>query len=477
MEKSYVNFFRGENYYPSNEKFRVKEEPVSPRQDDFYFMDDFDFASCAGMKKSLSMNDITALKEELAKPDAQCMKEEPRYRRPTGSSTQDLSRAKFVSLAESVYHYQRDTPGRFHSTRPQVFRSQCNAGPTGLTVPQSPMLRCKGRSRPVHVMSLKEREEMLIEEMKNFKIRANPIPKAVLYGPSLPDVPKKSATIPEPFKLTEVQKKTLPQSPLAVQNFKARPAPKYILEKPQLPPKLPIECTKPITLRLNCKRADSAERFRCDKNINKFAKESENKQTCKSAHREGPIRPEPFSFEKRDEEIKKRKEERIKQQLEEEKRLASLFKAQPLPAVVKKQMQHATSKSSVSNASSENKENCNRFEARPPDVLYKKPFKPVLQSIQVITPEPFELITEKRATEREKFEQMLREKEEQREKMRLQMEKEQREAEERAQAELRAKLIHHAKPVPKLTPFMPQKCTDAMTVPVTPNLMKRKQRK
>lgn len=474
MEKTYVNFFRGDNYFSSNENFRVKEEPVSPKQDDFYFMEDFDFASYAGMKKSLSMNDITALKDELTKPDAQCTKEEPRYRRPTGSSNHDLSRAKFVSLAESVYHYQRDTPGRFHSTRPQIFRSQCNVGPLSLTVAQSPMLRCKARSRPIHVISLKEKEEMLIEEMKNFKIKANPIPKAIFNGPSLPDVPKKSATKPEPFKLTEVQKKPLPQSPLAVQNFKARPAPKHILEKPQLAPKLPIECMKP---RLNCKRSELAECLKCDKNINKVVKESENKQTCKSVPRDGPLRLEPFSFEKRDEEIKKRKDERIRQQLEEEKRLASLFKAQPLPAVVKKQMQQATSKSSESNASSENKENCTRFEARPPDVLYKKPFKPVLQSIQVVIPEPFELITEKRAVEREKFEQMLREKEEEREKIRLQMEEEQREAEERAQAELRARLIHHAKPVPKATPFIIQKCTDAITVPITPKLMKRKQRK
>lgn len=473
-----MNNFRGESYFTPNGKLYIKDEPVSPSEEDFVDYNNFDFAignDYGGMKKSLSMNDIASLKEDLAKIDLQNIKEEPRYLRPTGSSNQDVSKTKFVSMAESIYHFQRDTPGRFHSTRPQMFRSQCNVGPSGLTVPQSPLLRCKARSRPVHILSQKEKEEMEIEQMKNFKIKAHPVPKSVIDGTkNLPEVHKKPITIPEPFKLTEIQKKII-QSPGTIHNFKARPAPKHILEKPQIPVKPPVQTTKPISPKFHYKRGHSSDQLKCDNKNNIFIKETQKQQKPGvSTQRHGPMRPEPFSFEKRDEEMRKRREERIKQQVEEEKKLASQFKAQPLPAAVKKQMQNATSKSSASSASSENKENNRiKFEARPPVVLYKEPFKPILPPCQLIKPAPFELTTEKRAAEREKFDRLLKEKEEENERLRQQKEKEQREAEERAQAELRAKLIHHAKPIPAITPFIPEKSSEPLTVPETPKFVRR----
>lgn len=456
--------FRGESFFTPNAKMNIKDEPVTPIEEDFGEHNNLDSYEndYGSMRKSLSMNDIAALREDLVKLEFSDHDDVyQRYRRPT-AGPQELSKTKFVSMAEAIYHYQRDTPGRFRSTKPQIFRTQGRAGPNGLTVPQSPMLRCKARSRPLHVMSQKEKEDLELEELKKYKIKAHPIPKSVMEGPiNLPDVPKKPVTVPEPFHLTEIHKKPI-ASPV-VEKFKARPAPKHILQKPQVPVKPPVHVTKSISPKFHYKRTNSADQLKNEKPSQKLV------EKCL---RQGPVKPEPFSFEKRDEEMKRRRDERIKKQIEEERKQASLFKAQPLPGAVKKQMKCATIKGSSSTASSENKEN-HKFEARPPIVLYKEPFKPVLQSLHIVKPVPFELTTEKRAAEREKFEKQLREKEEEMERIKQMKEKERLESEERAKAELRAKLIHHAKPVPVLVPFVPEKSAASLTVPETPKFVRR----
>ncbi|XP_049869113.1 targeting protein for Xklp2 homolog [Pectinophora gossypiella] len=476
MAKNYVTSFRGEKYFTPDAKHRVKEEPVTPQEEDFgdHHLLDYPFENDVKMRKSLSMNDIAALREDLMALDMQNNREDvyERYKRPTGAP-HELSKTKFVSMAEAIYHYQRDTPGRFHSTRPQKFRSQGGAAPSGLTVPQSPMLRCKARSRPLYVISQKEKEEQELEEIKKHKIKANPVPKSVIEGTHLPEVPKKPITIPEPFKLTEVHKKSH-ESPEQI-HFKARPAPKHILEKPHVPPKPPVQITKPVSPKFHYKRAKSDDQLKVDNNQASLARQKSAEKCAQKAQRHGPIRPEPFSFEKRDEQMKKRREERIKQQIEEERKQASSFKAQPLPGVVKKQMRSATSKGSASTASSENKENYIKFEARPPVVLYKEPFKPVHPPMQIVKPMPFQLTTQKRAAERERFDKLLKEKEEEQERYRKQREQELQEAEERAKAELRAKLVHHAKPVPVATknPYIPEKSAAPLTVPETPKFVRR----
>lgn len=474
MAKNVTNF-RGEIYFTPNGKLHIKDEPETPIEDDFGEHNNLDYFYEHGfdnMRKSMSMNDIAALREDLVKLEFHDKDDMyHRHRKPSGAP-QELSRTKFVSMAEAIYHYQRDTPGRFHSKRPQIFRSQRPTGPSGLTVPQSPMLRSKTRSRPTHIMSQQEKEEMELEEIRKHKIKANPIPKSVIEGTkNLPEVSKKPITVPEPFKLTEIQKKAA-QSTDDIPQFKARPAPKHILEKPQVPVKPPVHVTKPVSPKFRYKRANSADQLRND---NMLLMKSQPKCEEKHHPRTGPVRPEPFSFEKRDEELRRRREERIKRQIEEERKQASLFKAQPVPGAVKKRMHCSAPKGGSSTTSSENKENNVKFEAKVPVVLYKEPFKPVLQPVQLKKPAPFELTTEKRAAEREKFEKQLKEKEEEQERMRQMKEKEQQEAEERARAELRAKLIHHPKPIPKtgIVPFVPEKSVAPLTVPETPKFVRR----
>lgn len=477
MAKSFVTNFRGEQFFTPETK--IKDEPVSPDEEHFgdqHHLDYFDGNEEGGMRKSLSMSDIAALREDFLSLDLQSNREDVRQRyRPTLRATQELSKTKFVSMAEAIYHYQRDTPGRFHSTKSQYQNLRRN-GVSSLTVPQSPMLRCKARSRPIHIESQKEKEEREIEEIKKFKLKANPIPKSVLHGTkNLPDVSRKPPTIPEPFNLTEVHKKVLCPSPDQVIQFRARPAPKHILDKPHIPPKPPVLITVPITPKLHFKRAKSEDRHDNAMQTN-YGSKPKPKSVEKTQHpRQGPLKPVPFSFLKRDEEIKKRKEERIKKQIQEERKQASQFKAQPLPVAVKKRMCSVTTKSSSSTAS-DNKENHIKFEARPASVLYKEPFKPVHQQLHIIKPMPFQLNTEKRAAEREIFELNLKEKEKEMENIKEQKEKERLEAEEREKAKLRAKLVHHAKPVPIKAinkPFVPEKMNIPLTVPETPTFVRK----
>lgn len=462
--RSFITNFRGEAYTPSDKKVFVKEEPVTPFEDDFgdqYHIEDYyENRHCGALRKSLSMSDINALRHDLVKLELDDKNDVyERYRNPSEAS-HDLSRTKFVSMAEAIYHYQTDTPGRFHSTRPQIFRTQGPQGRLKLTIPQSPMLRCKTRTRPQHILSQREKEEMEIEELKKFKIKANPVPKSVIEGSHLREVPKKPITCPEPFNLTEVHRKVIPiTEPINV--FKARPVPKEILQKPVIPVKIPIKTTKPVSPNLHFKKTRSVDDTKKDK---KFEKLSQS---------HGPTKPEPFSFEKRNEELKKKREERIKLQIEEERKQACQFKAQPLPVAVKKQMHQVNVKGSSSTTSSESKENNFKFEAKPPTVLFKEPFKPVLQQPHVLKPVPFELTTKKRAAEREKFENELKKKEEEQERLRQMLEKEKREEEEKAKAEMRAKLVHHAKPIPVTAPFIPEKSVAPLTVPETPTFIRR----
>lgn len=471
MDRKNVTNFRGEMpRTPNGNIFRIKDEPLTPTDEGFGEHDFFEDVNY-NMRKSLSMGDIATIKEELVDFKLNNENKEDVYSRHRKvSCAPALSKTKFVSMAEAVYRYQRDTPERFHSNRPKSCFGQ-GSSVRSLTRPQSPMLRCKDRARPHHILSQKEKEELEFEEIRKHQIKANPIPKSVIAGSkNLPEVQRKANTVPEPFKLTEVHKK-VPSVEEPSVNFKARPAPKHILEKPQIVPvkPLPPPPTKAVSPKFHFKKANPTDNIKSD-----LKKNEKQPEKCAKSLRQGPLKPEPFSFQKRDEELKRKHEEEIKRRVEEERKLASQFKAQPLPAAVKKRMQCATVGSAASTTSSENKENCNKFEAKPPVVLYKKPFKPVLQSTQIIKPQPFDLATEKRAAEREKFDKLLKEKEEENEKMRQQQEKEQREAEERALAEMRAKLVHHPKPIPSLTPNLPEKPPIVVTVPETPKCLRRK---
>ncbi|CAH3911494.1 unnamed protein product [Pieris brassicae] len=470
MSRNYVSHFRGD-FTPNN--LRIKDEPLSPNEyfGEHNFDMPFDNEFCS-LKKSMSMSDITKLKQDLENlnfENDEYMHQQYQQQLSGGSSNISVSKkTKFVSMAEAIYHYQRDTPTRFHTSKPKQFQNVIRQ--SKLTLALSPHLRCKERSRPRHIMSQKEKEDLELEEIRKFKLKANPVPHSILSGPHLPEVPRKPPTVPEPFNLTEIYKNNNP-TPEEIHTFKARPVPKQILAKPHIPVKLPPKTTKPATPKFISKRAKSTESLNLQHRRILSSKVQTHHDKIDKTARLGPLKPEPFSFLKRDEEIKKRKEEWIKKQIEEEKRLASQFKAQPLPVAVKKRMQVATHGATSSSTSSDNKENF-KFEAKPPVVLYKEPFKPVLQSNHSVKLVPFELNTEKRAAEREKFEKQLKEKEEEMELQKQQLEKERKEMEDRNIQEMRAKLVHHPIPIPTYEPFIP-KTSGRITIPDTPKFIRR----
>lgn len=469
MAQDFVTKFRGEMMTP--DLINIKNEPMTPvTPEDFGdynpFQESPEEENIGTMRKSLSMGDLAAIKTELMNLNMYESNKKDhvyeRYRKST-HCTKELSRTKFVSVAEAIYHFQKDTPDRFRTSRTNF--TQHSGEPLKITRPQSPLLRCRARSRPQHVLSQKEREELELEELRKFKIKAQPVPKSVIIGPcNLPEVPKKEATVPEPFNLTEIVKKPAQVSPL--QQFKARPAPKGILEKAQIPVKH-VAQPRP----LSCQQITKVK-FESDKKYLEKQHHTKRLVDLTTVRHDGKTRPVPFSFEKRDEQTKRKKEERIRRQLEEEKQEASKFKAKPIPGATRKTIQTNNVKSSASTASSENKENYH-FEAKPAKVLYKEPFKPVLSSMQATTPAPFDLNTDKRVQERALFEKKLREKEEEEERLRKQNEMEMKEIEKKNIAEYRAQLVHHPKPVLVKSPFIPQKSQIAMTVPETPKLVRR----
>ncbi|XP_017880060.1 probable replication factor C subunit 1 [Ceratina calcarata] len=118
---------------------------------------------------------------------------------------------KFVSLAEAVSKYQNGTPQRFRtlSNKPANPLMRIKRSSMKLTLPVSPALRCKKRTRQTTVLSQEEREKQQIEELKKNQIKAKPVPVNILKGPSvLKKVPKKPPTIAEEFHFSQPRKKT-----------------------------------------------------------------------------------------------------------------------------------------------------------------------------------------------------------------------------------------------------------------------------
>ena len=144
---------------------------------------------------------------------------------------------KFKSQAELINTFQKGTPDRFRSkpqTGPRTRHRSASPGPAKVTIPHTPQLSTRGRSRPVGVLSREEREEMELRELKTKQFKAKGVGETVpkfKYG----DVEKKPCTIPQPFHLTNQGQHGALAQPHEepVQAFHARPVPKGIMAAPQ----------------------------------------------------------------------------------------------------------------------------------------------------------------------------------------------------------------------------------------------------
>lgn len=81
-------------------------------------------------------------------------------------SAEELSSNKYISVAEYVKKFQFRTPDRFHTIPKNKHLIPVKQGPMICTVPLSPMLNTKNRTRPVYYTSHNEQEVKEAEEMK-----------------------------------------------------------------------------------------------------------------------------------------------------------------------------------------------------------------------------------------------------------------------------------------------------------------------
>jgi len=413
----------------------------------------------------------------------------------------DTSSNKFKSAAELVQNFQKDTPDRFR-TRPRSRTRSVSPGKAQaarLTVPHTPQLMTRGRSRPNHVLSAQEREEQELAEHQSLMFKAKAVGETVpkfKYG----DVEKKGCTIPEPFQLH-----TGSRFPTGVKHdeeeqtqFQAKPLPKHILTGPSGVPDrktLPIVEPQSPAFALKSRMADRKYKPEPEPEPEPIirAKPAPHKgvPVLLPPHPRKATLPTPFSFENRDKIMMEKKEEKIKQILEEEKK-AREFHAQPIMKEdsVKVPARAPTQATKVEPFKLRIEEKCEErlakwqegvekeleeqrkaamFKASEPKVLAKAPFQPKPSEKPLSEVGNFMLHSERRALERGAFEVKLKQKEAEIEgaKRELQMRKKREEEEEVAR--LRREAVPKAQPIRNYKHVEIRPSEKPLTMPASPN--------
>ncbi|KAF2898343.1 hypothetical protein ILUMI_07827 [Ignelater luminosus] len=383
--------------------------------------------------------------DKLSQPKCKCVSQE------------NLCLKKYVSMAEAINQFHLKTPKRFHSTAKTnenlVFK---HSGPVPSTIPQSPALATKHRARPNVVLSREEQELKELEEAKKYQIKARPVNPKILNGPVQLkcNVTKKPSTKPEPFKLTEVPlRKTLISPTLPPYEFHAKPLPKSTLEPPK-PIIKNILCTNPVTP--NLMKRHGVEHTKNEVVQNGIA--NDKPHTFKL----GPTKPLPFSFEQRDKEVLKKREKLINEVIQEEKK-AREFHARPAPSNIFKSP--ASEKSFVKHHHSD-ASLLKTFKAKPAKVLQMKPFEPKKEEHTTEFSE-FTLSTERRAKEREMFEQKKKEKEEELARILKEKEEEMQLKEKEELKKLRILTEYKAQPIRRYREVKPV-ASKPLTTPISP---------
>lgn len=245
---------------------------------------------------------------------------------------------RFISLAEAVNKFQQATPTRFRNKISS--QSQHNNFVCKSTIPKTPNLTTKTRVRPVHILNRAEQEMKEFEEAKKFQIKARPVGKFLKKPSKEMLIETKPPTKFSPFNLTEAHHaKKISIENKEVFTFHAKPVPKSLYE-----PNLLVLKNKQVT------KAKTPNFIKRQKSVSESDETKKNNVVIKENWKPTRTKPMPFSFEIRDKNLIKKKEEFIKKVLEEEKK-AREFHARPLPKTFKE------SKSSTSLASSNDPNN------------------------------------------------------------------------------------------------------------------------
>ncbi|XP_063915012.1 targeting protein for Xklp2 homolog isoform X1 [Zophobas morio] len=347
-----------------------------------------------------------------------------------------------LTLAEAVIKFQAGTPKRFRS-KPSPKINKGLPMPWGGTQAHSPKLKTTARSRPVVAVSKDEQERLEMEEAKKFKIKALPVSKKVLRGPLKPQLDKKPPTNPEPFHLTEIKKKTVPVQELKIPPFKAQPLPKSLHQPHKIHPNQqpPTKGQTPSFV----KRMSRSTPNKVD--------QSTRKNGTPPPFRPSRTQPKPFSFEKRDQALFRKKEEQINKILEEEKK-AREFHAKPPPKAILRSRNASQERMSEAGSVKSFKRSTEDldttvFKARPASVLMMKPFEPKRDETHAVRVEAFQFSTDQRLEARHKFEERLKEKEALMEAQKKQKDDMLKRLAEEEVAKLRKQMEYKAQPIKK----------------------------
>ncbi|XP_055022283.1 targeting protein for Xklp2 isoform X2 [Boleophthalmus pectinirostris] len=363
--------------------------------------------------------------------------------------------APYVPMAQQIQQYEKRTPDRFH----QPSRQTQERGPSPVKSQHKPTVKEPTIPEGFHLQIEKRLQErqakkppVVEEEEPPHVFKSHPVPKKILEG--VVGVPEK--------KLPTL---TLPESPAFALKKRVRVEPPPVQVKPPSPIKAPPvpHFGLPFQPKLP---------------------EHHQVEVC------------PFSFDKREQERRALKEKRLEQLRNED---VPKFKAQPLPdfsTVVlpekkkpeptkpepfhlllnERGAQKSSRWETMVQEEKKQQEEATHFKARPNVVTHKEPFKPKKEEradTSLSAAAGFQLLTERRARERQEFDRLVSEKEA----LRAMMEEQQRrEAEEREKEEiarLRQEQVHKAQPVKHYRCVKVKKSDMPLTMPQSPNFSDR----
>ncbi|XP_071571197.1 targeting protein for Xklp2 homolog [Temnothorax nylanderi] len=446
------------------------------------------------------------------------------YRRGLLTKRRVSTNKKYISLAEAVSRFQTETPERFRtrSSKPNVSMplnmAKLTQNRLKTTIPISPALMSKTRMRPVTVLSREEREKLEMEEMKKHQIKANPIPPSVLRRSRVvtKTVAKKSTAAVgnstqsnEKACATNVHKPKSPQP----HRDKVSSGPKNMVTKVVTDPSgITVEreeitffgvpkdtgvvknATRIMPFSFEARNKDlqmkKEQRMKSLQETDKtktefharpvpnFSKPPTPTGKQQQQNTKKSILPCPFSFDDRDRKVFERKEQLVKQMLEEDKR-ARVFRANPAPIFKPVMVRGRSKEHLLAREKSTVSEQAEDQENKEPNVesKVKKEHIPKLKN-SICTVDkaqkaplkayPPKLNTDKRARERYEFDEKMRRKEMEEEAKRQEAEKKRLESEKEMKAKLRKLTEVKARPMPAYKAPIIVKATKQLTDPQSP---------
>jgi len=446
----------------------------------------------------------SALNKELTKPVPFPRAESNSRKRRHSSDIEPKDQYK--SMAEQIGKYQSGTPDRFRT----LPRGRSNSPPRTrmrsqsprLTVPKTPQLSTRGRSRPNHVLSQAEREQLELEEAKRHQFHAKGVGETLpkfKYG----EVERKPCTVPKPFDLHEPYRPVPQPTEEKVESFHSRPLNKKILQGPVGVPErklLPmVEPESPafaLKQRMATRKAPVEPQLEPERIVKAKPVPHFGVPLALPAASKRSTVPEPFSFSDRDHMTAKQKEERIKKLIEEEK-AAREFHAQPiargmehpklperkvLPPTQPAPFKHAIEQrvetrlnkwQDAVKAELENQRQAALFKATEPKVLTKAPFIPKPSDKHLSEISNFTLHTDRRAEERMAYEIEKKKKEVDLDEMKRQREERKKREQEQEVIQLRKQAVHKAQPIREYKGISIKPSDRALTLPMSPRLSQR----